>query len=82
MKLVNDTKDIGVNLFFVRQPYPNGLGEAVRMAKSFIVDEPFVVMLGDDLMGDQASLTTSMKRSALLSWPSRRYLMKMRQLRG
>ncbi len=57
LKLVNDTTDIGVNLFFVRQPYPNGLGDAVRMAKSFIADEPFVVMLGDDLMSDRVPLT-------------------------
>ncbi|MFD1484765.1 UTP--glucose-1-phosphate uridylyltransferase GalU [Lacticaseibacillus baoqingensis] len=57
LQLVHDTTDIGVNLFFVRQPYPNGLGDAVRLAKSFIADEPFVVMLGDDLMQDKVPLT-------------------------
>ena len=57
LDLVHQTTDIGVNLFFVRQPYPNGLGDAVRLAKSFIADEPFVVMLGDDLMHDQVPLT-------------------------
>lgn len=57
LKLVNDTTTIGVNLLFARQPYPNGLGDAVRVAKSFVADEPFVVMLGDDLMNDQVPLT-------------------------
>ncbi|WDF83486.1 UTP--glucose-1-phosphate uridylyltransferase GalU [Lacticaseibacillus pabuli] len=57
LQLVRSTTDIGVNLFFVRQPYPNGLGDAVRLAKSFIADEPFVVMLGDDLMNDKVPLT-------------------------
>lgn len=57
LKMVNDTTNIGVNLFFVRQPYPRGLGDAVRLAKSFINDEPFVVMLGDDLMMDKEPLT-------------------------
>ncbi|WP_390408630.1 UTP--glucose-1-phosphate uridylyltransferase GalU [Lacticaseibacillus jixiensis] len=57
LQLVHETTDIGVNLFFVRQPYPNGLGDAVRLARSFIADEPFVVMLGDDLMTDQVPLT-------------------------
>lgn len=57
LKLVTSTTNIGVNLFFVRQPYPNGLGDAVRLAKSFINDEPFVVMLGDDLMMDDEPLT-------------------------
>ncbi|KRL43317.1 UDP-glucose pyrophosphorylase [Lacticaseibacillus manihotivorans DSM 13343 = JCM 12514] len=57
LDLVHQTTDIGVNLFFVRQPYPKGLGDAVRLAKSFIADEPFVVMLGDDLMQDKVPLT-------------------------
>lgn len=57
LKLVHDTTDIGVNMFFVRQPYPKGLGDAVRLTKSFIAGEPFVVMLGDDLMTDDVPLT-------------------------
>ncbi|WP_276513960.1 UTP--glucose-1-phosphate uridylyltransferase GalU [Lacticaseibacillus chiayiensis] len=57
LQLVHSTTDIGVNLFFVRQPYPRGLGDAVRLAKSFVGDEPFVVMLGDDLMHDKVPLT-------------------------
>lgn len=35
---------------FVRQPSPRGLGHAVLMAREIIGDEPFAVMLGDDLM--------------------------------
>ncbi|MFD1433118.1 UTP--glucose-1-phosphate uridylyltransferase GalU [Lacticaseibacillus yichunensis] len=57
LNLVHQTTDIGVNMFFVRQPYPRGLGDAVRLAKSFIAGEPFVVMLGDDLMNDEVPLT-------------------------
>ncbi|MCI0375513.1 UTP--glucose-1-phosphate uridylyltransferase GalU [Lacticaseibacillus paracasei] len=57
LELVHSTTDIGVNLFFVRQPYPRGLGDAVRLTKSFVGDEPFVVMLGDDLMHDKVPLT-------------------------
>ena len=47
----------GIRMFFVRQPYPKGLGDAVLQAKSFIGDEPFVVMLGDDIMRDEVPLT-------------------------
>lgn len=36
-------------IFFIRQQSPNGLGHAVGMAKEFIKDEPFAVLLGDDL---------------------------------
>lgn len=46
-----------INLFFVRQSYPKGLGHAVLQGKSFVGDEPFVVMLGDDLMESEIPLT-------------------------
>lgn len=39
-----------VNIFYVRQTHPLGLGHAVLKAKPFIGDEPFVVALGDDIM--------------------------------
>ena len=55
LKLVEVTTDI--NLYFIRQSPPRGLGDAVLTAKSFIGDEPFVVMLGDDLMADETPLT-------------------------
>ncbi|MFL2019581.1 UTP--glucose-1-phosphate uridylyltransferase GalU [Weissella hellenica] len=55
LKIVQETTDI--NLYFIRQSHPRGLGDAVLTAKSFIGDEPFVVMLGDDLMHDDEPLT-------------------------
>ena len=48
LKLVNDTT--AINLYFIRQSHPRGLGDAVLQAKAFVGNEPFVVMLGDDLM--------------------------------
>ena len=38
------------NLYYVRQKEPKGLGHAVLAAKSFIGDEPFAVLLGDDIV--------------------------------
>lgn len=55
LELVEETT--GLNLFFVRQSYPKGLGDAVLQAKAFVGNEPFVVMLGDDLMEDEVPLT-------------------------
>ena len=55
LKLVEETTDI--NLHFIRQSHPKGLGHAVLQAKSFIGEEPFVVMLGDDLMESELPLT-------------------------
>lgn len=54
-KRVKDTT--GINLYFVRQSYPKGLGDAVLHAKAFVGNDPFVVMLGDDLMADTVPLT-------------------------
>lgn len=55
LEIIGDT--VGLNLFFKRQSYPKGLGDAVLQAKAFVGDEPFVVMLGDDLMVDEVPLT-------------------------
>lgn len=55
LRLVQQTTDI--NLYFIRQSHPRGLGDAVLMAKDFVGNEPFVVMLGDDLMEDKVPLT-------------------------
>lgn len=38
------------NVYYVRQKEPKGLGHAILCAKSFIGDEPFGVILGDDLV--------------------------------
>lgn len=55
LKLVQETTDI--NLYFIRQSHPRGLGDAVLTGKAFIGDEPFVVLLGDDLMQSEVPLT-------------------------
>lgn len=38
------------NIMYIRQKEPKGLGHAVLCAKSFIGDEPFAVLLGDDIV--------------------------------
>lgn len=38
------------NIYYVRQKEPKGLGHAILCAKSFIGNEPFAVMLGDDVV--------------------------------
>ena len=38
------------NIYYVRQKEPKGLGHAILCAKSFIGDEPFAVLLGDDVV--------------------------------
>ena len=55
LKLVEETTDI--NLYFIRQKHPNGLGDAVLQAKAFVGNEPFVIMLGDDLTESEVPLT-------------------------
>jgi UTP--glucose-1-phosphate uridylyltransferase len=57
LKLVESTTNMGIRLFFVRQSYPKGLGDAVALAKDFVADEPFVVMLGDDITQSEVPLT-------------------------
>lgn len=57
-KMLNAVKQTnGLNIYFKRQEHPNGLGDAVHTAKSFVGEDPFVIMLGDDLMTDKTPLT-------------------------
>jgi UTP--glucose-1-phosphate uridylyltransferase len=46
-----------VNIHYIRQKEPKGLGHAIYCAKSFIGNEPFAVLLGDDIVyGDKPCL--------------------------
>jgi UTP--glucose-1-phosphate uridylyltransferase len=39
-----------VNIFYVRQRQAMGLGHAILCARDFVGDEPFAVLLGDDIV--------------------------------
>jgi len=45
------------NIFYVRQKETKGLGHAIYRAKRFIGDEPFAVLLGDDVMHSEVPVT-------------------------
>jgi len=49
LALVKNAADLA-NIFYVRQKETKGLGHAVWRAKRFVGDEPFAVLLGDDIM--------------------------------
>lgn len=48
-KIIRDVADMA-DVYFVRQKETKGLGHAVWRAKSFVGNEPFAVLLGDDIM--------------------------------
>jgi UTP--glucose-1-phosphate uridylyltransferase len=39
-----------VDIYYIRQKEPKGLGHAISRAKTFVGNEPFAVMLGDDIV--------------------------------
>lgn len=49
LEMVRTISDL-VDVHYVRQKEPRGLGHAVWCARKFIGDEPFAVMLGDDII--------------------------------
>jgi UTP--glucose-1-phosphate uridylyltransferase len=51
-ELLKMVRDIGgmVDIHYVRQKEPLGLGHAIYCARKFIGDEPFAVLLGDDVV--------------------------------
>lgn len=48
-RIIRETADMA-DVFFLRQKETKGLGHAVWRAKSFVGNEPFAVLLGDDIM--------------------------------
>jgi UTP--glucose-1-phosphate uridylyltransferase len=51
-ELLKQVRDISnmVNIYFIRQKEPKGLGDAINCARAFVGNEPFAVMLGDDIV--------------------------------
>ena len=49
LDLVRGISDM-VDIHYIRQKEPRGLGHAIYCAKSFVGNEPFAVMLGDDVV--------------------------------
>lgn len=52
----------GVTCIYIRQPAPLGLGHAVLCARPAVGDEPFAVLLADDLLDAQESVTRQLVR--------------------
>lgn len=53
LEMVRSVIPAGVTPLYIRQPAPLGLGHAVLCAKPIVGDEPFAVILADDLMDGQ-----------------------------
>ncbi|BFK88166.1 UTP--glucose-1-phosphate uridylyltransferase GalU [Pseudoflavonifractor sp. DSM 107456] len=52
------------NIFYVRQKETKGLGHAIWRAKRFVGDEPFAVLLGDDIMRARKPVTRQLIEAA------------------
>ncbi|EHR9038720.1 UTP--glucose-1-phosphate uridylyltransferase GalU [Clostridium perfringens] len=49
LDLVRDISGM-VDIHYIRQKEPRGLGHAIHCAKTFVGDEPFAILLGDDVV--------------------------------
>ncbi len=49
------TKENHVNIYFIRQGEPQGSGHAVKLAKTFVGNDYFAVLYGDDIMKSRTS---------------------------
>lgn len=52
LNMVNDISNM-VDIYYIRQKEPKGLGHAINCARTFVGDEPFAVMLGDDVVDSE-----------------------------
>ncbi len=56
LKKVQDISNL-INVHYVRQKEPKGLGHAILCAKTFVGNEPFAVLLGDDIVKSKKPVT-------------------------
>ncbi|AZO93983.1 UTP--glucose-1-phosphate uridylyltransferase GalU [Iocasia frigidifontis] len=61
LSLVEEISNL-VDIHYVRQKEPKGLGHAIYCARTFIGDEPFAVLLGDDVMTAEESVIGQMMK--------------------
>lgn len=59
LEMVEDISNLA-NIHYIRQKEPKGLGHAIYCARTFIGNEPFAVLLGDDLMTAQVPVIKQM----------------------
>jgi UTP--glucose-1-phosphate uridylyltransferase len=59
---LREVKDISslADIHYIRQKEPNGLGDAVLKAEKHVGDEPFAVMLGDDIIKAESPCITQL----------------------
>lgn len=50
------------NIYTIRQKKKNGLGDAIKYAESFVGDEPFAILLGDDIIYNTPDETPCIKQ--------------------
>lgn len=60
LRLTQEVIPDGVNCIYIRQSEPLGLGHAVLCAQPVVKNEPFAVILADDLMVSDVSVTRQM----------------------
>jgi UTP--glucose-1-phosphate uridylyltransferase len=61
-ELLKEIREIAemADIHYVRQGEPRGLGHAVSVARQHVGDEPFVVVLGDDIMAGTSTVLIDM----------------------
>jgi UTP--glucose-1-phosphate uridylyltransferase len=62
LEVVQGVLPPGCRCIYTRQPEPLGLGHAVLCARPVVGNEPFAVLLADDLIDAQPSVTAQMAR--------------------
>jgi UTP--glucose-1-phosphate uridylyltransferase len=52
LEMINKISNLA-QIYYIRQKEPRGLGHAISCAKTFVGNEPFAVMLGDDVVDSE-----------------------------
>lgn len=63
-KLLQNGKHLGISIKYRVQKEPNGCAEALKLCKSFVKDEPFCVIMGDNVIIGQ-EIVSEIRKNAI-----------------
>jgi len=76
VNLLGSGKRLGLDLTYRVQDEPGGIAQALALTETFVGDSPFVVVLGDNILGEDIGEEVEAFKNQLSNGPGARVLLK------
>jgi len=76
VNLLGSGRKLGLDLTYRVQDEPGGIAQALGLSRTFVGDSPFVVVLGDNILGEDIGAEVESFKRQIKSGPGARVLLK------